>query len=163
MKKIKLVFVLFVLGSFFISGYVTAAEKKEEKKEVFELGEIVVTANSEAISKVATTETLDKAQIELNNADTVSEALDTMTGLSISTGSRNEAYINVRGFSQRYVPIFFDGIPWYIPYDGYVDPGEISTGNISRITLSKGAASTLYGANTGRRYQQNFNDTHQII
>jgi iron complex outermembrane receptor protein len=145
MIRIKLFFILCILGSFFISGYATAEEKK---KEVFELGEIVVTANSEAVSKVATTETLDRDQIQLNDLDTIADALDTMPGLAISTGSRNEAYVNVRGFNQRYVPIFFDGIPWYIPYDGYVDTGEISTGNISRITLSKGAASTLYGANT---------------
>ncbi len=145
MIRIKLFFILCILGSLFLSGYVTAEEKK---KEVFELGEIVVSANSEAISKVATTETLDRDQMELNDLDTIADALDTMPGLAISTGSRNEAYVNVRGFNERYVPIFFDGIPWYIPYDGYVDPGEISTGNISRITLSKGAASTLYGANT---------------
>ena len=46
------------------------------------------------------------------------------------------------------MPVFFDGIPWYVPYNGYVDASEITTGNISRITLTKGAASSLYGANT---------------
>ncbi|NLD37726.1 MAG: TonB-dependent receptor [Desulfatiglans sp.] len=148
MIRAKLFFILCILGSFFLSGYVTAEVQKEKSGEVFELGEIVVTANSEAISKVATTETIDRDQIQLNDFNSIADALDAMPGLAISTGSRNEAYVNVRGFNQRYVPIFFDGIPWYIPYDGYVDPGEISTGNISRITLSKGASSTLYGANT---------------
>jgi iron complex outermembrane receptor protein len=138
MKKLMFVVFLFSLAAF--SGYATA--------EVFELGEIVVTANSDTISKITSIEELDKVEMQLNDAVTVADALDTMPGLSISRGTRNEAYINVRGFSQRYVPIFYDGIPWYIPYDGYVDPGEISTGNISKISLTKGAASTLYGANT---------------
>ena len=66
----------------------------------------------------------------------------------VSKGQRNEAFINVRGFNQRYVPIFYDGIPLYIPWDGYVDPSQLLTGNISQITLTKGAASTLYGPNT---------------
>ena len=140
MKRIKLLFLLFVFSFVLNSGYTFA--------EVFELGEVVVTGNSEAISKVATIDTIDKQEIELNNSYNVAEALDNMPGLSISVGTRNEAFINVRGFNQRYVPVFFDGIPWYIPYDGYIDSSEISTGNISRISLSKGAASTLYGANT---------------
>ena len=140
MKRIKLLFILLVFSFVFSSGYVFA--------EVFELGEVVVTGKSEAISEVATIDTIDRQEIELNNSYNVAEALDNMTGLSVSVGTRNEAYINVRGFNQRYVPVFFDGIPWYIPYDGYIDASEISTGNISRITLTKGGASTLYGANT---------------
>lgn len=141
MERKKLLFVLFVFSFLFSSGYVFA-------DEVFDLGEVVVTGKSEVISQVATVETIDKEEMELNDADDVASALDNMTGLAISIGTRNEAYINVRGFNEKYVPVFYDGIPWYIPNDGYVDPGEISTGNIARITLSKGAASTLYGANT---------------
>lgn len=130
----------------FSGGFVFADEEAGSK--VFNLGEVVVTGKSEAITQVATVETIDREDIELNNAEDVASALDNMAGLSISVGRRNEANISVRGFSQRYVPVFFDGIPWYIPNDGYVDPGQISTGNISRITLTKGASSTLYGANT---------------
>lgn len=148
MKRLELFFVLLVFGLVFSSGYAMAEEEEKTDSNVFTLGEVVVTGKSEIISQVATIETIDKEEMELNNANNVAEALDNVTGLSISKGSRNETYINVRGFSQRYVPVFYDGIPWYIPYDGYVDPGEISTGNISRVTLTKGASSSLYGANT---------------
>ncbi|MBN2419129.1 MAG: TonB-dependent receptor [Deltaproteobacteria bacterium] len=141
MERMKLFFI-FILFSFLMSSGYTLAQ------DVFELGEVVVSGKSEVISYIATNQTIDIEEIKLNDAATVADALDNMTGLSISYGTRNEAYINVRGFNQRYVPVFYDGIPWYIPYDGYVDTGEIATGNISRITLSKGAASTLYGANT---------------
>jgi iron complex outermembrane recepter protein len=115
---------------------------------VFDLGKVVVTGAAETVTQVTTVETVDRERLDLTNATDVSKALETLPGVSISTGSRNEAYLNVRGFNQRYVPIFYDGIPLYIPWDGYVDPSQLSTGNVSQITLTKGAASTLYGPNT---------------
>ncbi|MEZ4908300.1 MAG: Plug domain-containing protein [Saprospiraceae bacterium] len=36
------------------------------------------------------------------------------------SGSRNENTVYLRGFDIRSIPIFIDGIPVYIPYDGYV-------------------------------------------
>ncbi len=148
MKKQKYFLVLLIFSLIFSSGYAFAADDKDDSGEVFELGEIVVSGRSEVISRVATVQTIDSEEIELNDSDNVAEALDNMVGLTVSTGTKNEGNLNVRGFNQRYVPIFYDGIPWYIPYDGYVDPSEISTGNVSRITLTKGAPSSLYGANT---------------
>ncbi len=115
---------------------------------VFHLGEVVVTGAGELVTQITTVETVDRERMDLTNSKDVSQALETLPGVSISKGSRNEAYINVRGFNQRYVPIFYDGIPLYIPNDGYTDPSQLSTGNIALVTLTKGAASTLYGPNT---------------
>ncbi|MFZ7111550.1 MAG: TonB-dependent receptor plug domain-containing protein [Desulfatiglandales bacterium] len=115
---------------------------------VFNLGEVVVTGKGETITEVTTVETLDREQLDLTDATDVSKAIQTLPGVAVSVGTRNEAYLNVRGFNQRYVPIFYDGIPLYIPWDGYADASQLTTGNVSQITLSKGAASTLYGANT---------------
>lgn len=115
---------------------------------VFHLGEVVVTGAGELVTQVTTVETISREQMDLTNAKDVSQALDTLPGVFISKGTRNEAYINVRGFNQRYVPIFYDGIPLYIPNDGYTDPSQLLTGNLSQITLTKGAASVLYGPNT---------------
>ena len=119
-----------------------------EEKGIFNLGEIVVTGEGETITQVTTVETLDRGYLDLTDSTDVSKALETLPGVAVSFGSRNEGNLNVRGFNQRYVPIFYDGIPWYIPNDGYVDASEISTGNISKITLTKGSASVLYGPNT---------------
>jgi iron complex outermembrane receptor protein len=125
-----------------------STDENTEPKDVFTLGEIVVTGKAETVTQVTTVETIDRSDIDLNNSVSLSSALDTLPGVAISIGTRNEASFNVRGFSQRYVPIFYDGIPWYVPYDGYADAGEISTGTVSRISLTKGTASSLYGANT---------------
>lgn len=115
---------------------------------VFDLGEVVVTGEAETVTQITTVETIDRQRLDLINATDVSQALETLPGVFISKGSRNEAYINVRGFNQRYVPVFYDGIPLYIPNDGYVDTSQLLTGNLSQVTLTKGAASTLYGPNT---------------
>jgi iron complex outermembrane receptor protein len=151
--KIKTEFICFLLIlSLFFCVPLSAAEEKMsgdiEGTKVFSLGEVVVTGEAETITQVATAETINREQMDMTNSTDVSMALETMPGVHISVGSRNEAYLNVRGFNQRYVPIFYDGIPWYIPNDGYVDPSEIQTGNVSQITLTKGAASVLYGPNT---------------
>ena len=148
--------VLFVLSFFvalcisFIAVQPLLAQQQPAGSEpgVFHLGEVVVTGAAETVTQVTTVETVDREMLDLTNAKDVSQALDTLPGVFISKGARNEAYINVRGFNQRYVPIFYDGIPLYIPNDGYTDPSQLPTGNISQITLTKGAASTLYGPNT---------------
>lgn len=66
----------------------------------------------------------------------------------MNVGSKNAVNVNVRGFDRRYVPVFYDGIPIYLPFDGSVDTGKLPTGNVSRITLTKGTSSVLYGPNT---------------
>ncbi len=146
--KMKNFFMICLICSIMLMLPGAVSAQEENKKEVFELGEVVVTGSAEAVSQITTINTISREELELNNSIDISAALDNLPGVAVTTGSRNEAYINIRGFSQRYVPILFDGIPWYVPYDGYVDASELSTGSISRVSLTKGAASSLYGANT---------------
>ena len=40
-------------------------------------------------------------------------------------GARNEYNLLVRGFNARRVPVFMDGIPVYVPYDGEMDLGRL--------------------------------------
>lgn len=119
-----------------------------DSAKTFDIGEVVVEGKAETITQVSTVETIDQERINLINAQNVSEALDSLPGVSLSVGARNEQNINIRGFNERYVPTFFDGIPIYIPNDGYVDTGNLPTGNLSKITLTKGISSVLYGPNT---------------
>jgi len=70
-------------------------------------------------------------------------------GVSLSKiGARNEQMVYVRGFDLRQVPVFVDGIPVYVPYDGYVDLGRFNTFDLARIDVSKGFSSLMYGPNT---------------
>ncbi len=116
--------------------------------QVFTLGEVVVEGERDTISKVTTVDTIKKETIDLNTATNVADALKSVPGVTMAIGSRNEKMLTVRGFTARYIPVFYDGIPVSIPYDGYVDLGKLPTGPVSQITLSKGISSALYGSNT---------------
>ncbi len=129
------------------AGEEISAQAKEDA-ETFKLGEVVVEGEAETVTRVATVNTVTRQQMELNTADNVADAVNTVPGVTLSVGRRNERTFSIRGFNQRYIPVFYDGIPIYIPYDGYVDTGKIPTGSISKLTVSKGISSVLYGFNT---------------
>lgn len=119
-----------------------------EQQGEFELGQIEVKArsiqNKPADEQQIKAETMNK--LETHN---IAQALNTLPGVSIDfIGSRNETGLQVRGFDSRQVPIFIDGIPQYVPYDGYVDFARFLTADLSEIRLAKSGASLLYGANT---------------
>ena len=45
------------------------------------------------------------------------------------------------------MPVFFDGIPTYVPYDGNLDLGRFMTSELESIEVSKGYTSLLQGPN----------------
>ena len=145
-------FLFLMFMAFMLPGAAWAQEESEapipETGKVFSLGEVVVTGEGSAVDKIATTDIVSEERIDLTTSTNVSEALDTLPGVFLTIGTRNESMFTVRGFNQRYVPIFYDGIPIYVPYDGYVDTGKLPTASISRIVLTKGNSSVLYGPNT---------------
>ena len=115
---------------------------------VFTLGEIEVSDRAE-VNKNITIEKVDRQEMREWNRDNVQEAVNLLPGVTASErGARNEKTVYVRGFDIKYVPIFLDGIPQYVPYDGYPDLGRFTTFNMSEIVVSKGFTSVLYGPNT---------------
>ncbi len=79
----------------------------------------------------------------------VAGALSLLPGVDRSaTGGRGESMVHVRGFDLRQVPVFLDGIPVYVPYDGLVDLGRFLTTGLAELRVETGDASLLYGANT---------------
>lgn len=115
------------------------------KKNVFHLGEVVVHGLQTQDSVTAIT----SQKMEKFNRQEVSTALNILPGINLANvGPRNESVIFVRGFDLRQVPVFIDGVPVYVPYDGYVDLARFTTFDLSSIQVSKGFASILYGANT---------------
>lgn len=111
---------------------------------VFTAGEIKVTGKKEDAGSTVTSDTIEK----FGRTD-ITRAVDLLPGVSFgNVGARNEGMIYVRGFDMRQVPLYLDGVPQYVPYDGYVDPNRFTTFELSEITVSKGYASVLYGPNT---------------
>ena len=69
-------------------------------------------------------------------------------GMIVGENSRNEDMVYLRGFDVRQVPLFIDGIPAYVPYDGYVDFGRFTTFDLAQIRVAASGASLMYGPNT---------------
>lgn len=112
---------------------------------VFILGEVIVTnhQNRDTLSRVTTKEMQSQNKVD------VSRALNMLPGISLTaSGPRNESMVSVRGFDLRQVPVYMDGIPVYVPYDGYVDLARFTTFDLAAIDVSKGFSSILYGPNS---------------
>ncbi|HEY4798884.1 MAG TPA: TonB-dependent receptor [Bacteroidia bacterium] len=116
-----------------------------KNEKTFSLGEVQIIAD-----KVPDTLNRLNAQgIESQNKMDVSHALNMISGVNLTaTGPRNESMVTVRGFDLRQVPVYMDGIPVYVPYDGYVDLARFTTFDLSAIDVAKGFSSVLYGSNS---------------
>jgi iron complex outermembrane recepter protein len=120
----------------------TVADSSSITQKVYNLGEVKISAT---VDKT----TVNAADMQKYNAKDVSDALRTQPSLILSeTGARNESTVYLRGFDLRSVPVFMDGIPVYVPYDGYVDLARFTTYDLAKIDVAKGYSSMTYGANT---------------
>lgn len=131
---------------FFASSSVFAQlATNTDSSRTFRLGEVTVLGRRSLDSA----STALSRQIEAFNRLDVGKALNLLPGVTLSNvGARNESMVYVRGFDLRQVPVFIDGIPVYVPYDGYVDLGRFTTFDLAEINVSKGFSSVTYGPNT---------------
>jgi iron complex outermembrane recepter protein len=111
-------------------------------------GEIVVSSSKDAIVKTTSTEVIDKKELSNSDKFSISETLQSHPGIFIEQNGRNEALIKLRGFDQRQIAVFFDGVPYYIAYDGNIDLSQINSSPVGKVVISKSMSSVLYGANT---------------
>ncbi len=116
----------------------------------FNLGEVQVNVTADLAESSPVTVGIDQSQIANQNLTNAAQALDYLPGVSIQhlSANRNEAGIMVRGFSTRgQVPLYIDGIPISVPYDGYVDFNMYLTSDIAEIQVARGYSSPLLGPN----------------
>lgn len=141
---------LFIVAIIALTAFFTFDVNGQEDstvKDVFTLGEIEVKDNTEANKNITVERIYDEDMREFNR-DNVARAVDLLSGVTLSKNARNEQMVFIRGFDMRRVPIYLDGIPIYVPYDGYPDLGRFTTFDMSQIVVSKGFTSVLYGPNT---------------
>ena len=110
------------------------------------MGEIMVLASGDGMAPGEQSVAVDV--LRAHQRETVGEALDMVSGVHLSKiGARNEQMVYVRGHDLRQVPVFLDGVPVYVPYDGYVDLGRFTNYDLERIDVAKGFSSLMYGPN----------------
>ncbi len=140
MKKIYLAIMLTSFA--FISKAQTAVDSTAINAKVYQLGEVIIT-------KTIDEETVRSEDMQKNNACNLASSLKILPSIVFNNGgARNESSVYIRGFDIRSVPVFIDGIPVYVPFDGYADLARFTTYDIAKIDVSKGFSSMMYGANT---------------
>lgn len=124
-----------------LAGIASATQAQD-----FVLGEILVQGS--ATYGAVLESSISSEFMREHNKETVGSALAMLPGVHLSkVGPRNEQMIHVRGFDLRQVPVFVDGVPVYVPYDGYVDLARFNTFDLGRIDVAKGFSSLMHGPN----------------
>ncbi|MEO8225294.1 MAG: TonB-dependent receptor, partial [Gammaproteobacteria bacterium] len=87
-------------------------------------------------------------QLESATRQNVAKALDLLPGVYVTPlGARSEVLVNVRGFDSRQVPLYIDGVPVYVPYDGNIDLSRLGVWDVESIRVTRAGGSVLYGPN----------------
>ena len=124
------------------------AENAPKNSQIFSLGEIIVTEEKEAVNLATTVTEVDMDEIAAKGANNVAEALKFLPGVFVQNVGKGESHVSIRGFEQRQVKVLIDGVPARENYFGTVDLSMLPADAISKITITKGASSVLYGSNT---------------
>jgi iron complex outermembrane receptor protein len=122
----------------------------QDPSHPFHLGvtEVEVSATLSPLSPTA--DSINQGEIQEHDATNVAKSLDLLQGVEIQhlAGNRNETSVYLRGFTgDGRVPIYLDGIPQYVPYDGYIDLNRFLTSDIGEIQVAPGFSSPLLGPN----------------
>jgi iron complex outermembrane recepter protein len=115
---------------------------------VYTLGEIVVLGTRNAVTRAATVHEVGRVRIDELAIRSPRDAMEHMPGVYFSRNSRNENSFRLRGFDQRQVSVFLDGVPVSLAYDGLVDISQFVGSDLERVQVSHGFSSLLHGANS---------------
>lgn len=146
--KITIGRVLYLMMFCIIMAKVAEPETSLADGQVFRLGEVVVTEEKEAVSLATTVTEVSMKEIEAKGAKSVADALRFLPGVLVQSGGKGEVHVSIRGFEQNQVKVLIDGVPARENYFGTVDLSMLPADIISKITITKGASSVLYGSNT---------------
>jgi iron complex outermembrane receptor protein len=122
-------------------------EKKEEEKQKIITEEIVVIAPLPKDFLISSTSSIKKEKIESFVPRDLSEVLSFTSGTFISSGSKNEFRIKIRGLENERIALLYDGIPIYEPFFNSFDLKTLASEEVESIKIVKGASSVLYGPN----------------
>lgn len=144
MTKSILSVTLYMFSFVRVFGQDTSKMRKDTSSDVFTLGEVSVSSNKigPAFNSVRS------SRLQTFARNDAAQALNLLPGVTLSeVGPRNEAMLYIRGFDLRRVPVLIDGIPVYVPYDGYVDLARFTVFDLSEVQISKDYTSVNYGPN----------------
>lgn len=114
---------------------------------ILRIGRVDVTVQADAPPPGVTV--LGERDVRVLDRSSFANLFTLASGITASkVGPRNEDTIYLRGFDLRQTPLYVDGIPVYVPYDGYVDLARFLSADVGEVRVSRGLTSNLYGPNT---------------
>lgn len=114
------------------------------------IGEMVVTAQSEAVSvenAVQKVTVITSDQIQKSGANNLADILTYQTGIRLSQDNVLGSSMDLGGISGQNVKILVDGVPVIGRQNGNVDLSQINLNNVERIEVIEGPLSVNYGTN----------------
>lgn len=133
-----------------LPGQAQDAPQTDDSIRVYRLGEVVVTDSRSTLPTIqpSTTNDIPYRQIRAADATSVADLERYIPAAHVQTNSRGETLLYLRGAGERQTALFLDGALINIPWDNRLDLSLIPADILGRVTVSKGAHSILYGANT---------------
>lgn len=130
--------------SLFADG--TEADSLDFRK-VYDIEGILVSGASldRAIGKVDIKET---GRERVNTDTSISDLMQDMAGVLLTERGKGESIVRFRGFEDRHIRVFINGMPVSNGYFGNYDLHLMPGSNVSRIYLIKGPVSHQFGFNT---------------
>jgi iron complex outermembrane receptor protein len=132
-------------GDSLCKNVIDTTGSKRPDAHVYELGAIVVTAPR--MSSQASVREINADAMRDKSARSVADALEGESGVTVTYGAKGETDVYLRGMNSQRTLVLVDGRPVNMPYYGKVDMNTILLDNVSRIIVTKGSPSLLYGVN----------------
>ena len=142
--------ILLFLSLFFVMIVKSqSVEKPKDSIKSEKLEEIIITATRTS-RKIATVpmpiQIVSKLAIQQSNSIRLSDILNEQTGLVTVPDFGGGEGIQLQGLDSQYTLILIDGVPLIGRSAGTLDLNRITVGNIKKIEIVKGPASSLYGS-----------------
>ncbi|HUT76583.1 MAG TPA: TonB-dependent receptor, partial [Polyangia bacterium] len=90
-------------------------------------------------------ERIDREDLRRRGSTTVAAAVEHEVAVYASGGRKGERQLRLRGFDQRGVNLYLDGVPFVSPYGGGGDLGKIPTELVESVLVVKGPSSVVLG------------------
>jgi iron complex outermembrane receptor protein len=87
---------------------------------------------------------LEREEVERRAVTSAAELIEQQPSVYAASGRSGRRTIRLRGFDQRGVAVYVDGVPLAMPYSGATDLGKLPVELIERVRLLKGPTSIAH-------------------
>lgn len=144
MKKVALCLALLVFNQLFAAE---AVEDSLDARKIYEIEGIRVVGESMA-KKIGSVDIRTIEPEDINTDTAIGSLIRDLPGLFLSERGKGESIVRFRGFQDRHIRVYIDGMPISDGYFGNHDLHLLPSNNVSAVHLIKGPVSHQYGFNT---------------